>query len=63
LQNNIAPIIASSTFQNSGLLVIIFDKSELNDLDHGGGQVPAVIVSPIANQIFSRKRFISTRAH
>jgi hypothetical protein len=42
---------------------VIFDKSELNDLDHGGGQVPAVIVSPIANQIFSRKRFISTRAH
>jgi acid phosphatase len=45
LQSNIAPLIASSTFQNGGLLVIIFDESELNDLDHGGGQVLAVIVS------------------
>jgi phosphatidylinositol-3-phosphatase len=45
LQNNIAPVIASSTFQNGGLLVIIFDEGELSDLDHGGGQVPAVIVS------------------
>lgn len=45
LQSNIAPLIASSTFQNGGLLVIIFDESELTDLDHGGGQVAAVIVS------------------
>lgn len=45
LQSNIAPLIASSTFQSSGLLVIIFDESELTDLDHGGGQVAAVIVS------------------
>jgi len=45
LQSNIAPLVASSTFQNGGLLVIIFDEAESNDLDHGGGQVPAVIVS------------------
>jgi acid phosphatase len=45
LQSNIAPVIASSTFQNGGLLIIIFDEGELNDFDHGGGQVPAVIVS------------------
>ena len=45
LQSNIAPVIASSTFQNGGLLIIIFDEAELTDLDHGGGQVAAVIVS------------------
>ena len=45
LQSNIAPLLASSTFQNGGLLVITFDEGELNDSDHGGGQVAAVIVS------------------
>jgi acid phosphatase len=45
LQSNIAPLIASSTFQKGGLLLIIFDEGELTDSDHGGGQVPAVIVS------------------
>lgn len=45
LQSNIAPLIASATFQNGGLLVIIFDEGELSDFDHGGGQVAAVIVS------------------
>lgn len=45
LQSNIAPLIASSTFQNGGLLIIIFDEAELTDIDHGGGQVAAVIIS------------------
>jgi len=45
LQSNIAPVIASSTFQSGGLLVIVFDEGELSDFNHGGGQVPAVIVS------------------
>lgn len=45
LQSNIAPLIASSGFQNSGLLIILFDESETSDTAHGGGHVPAVIVS------------------
>jgi acid phosphatase len=45
LQSNIAPLIASSTFQSGGLLVILFDEGELSDFNHGGGQVAAVIVS------------------
>lgn len=45
LKTNIAPLIASSTFQSSGLLIILFDESELTDLDHGGGHVATVIVS------------------
>jgi phospholipase C len=45
LQTNIAPLIASSTFQNGGLLIITFDESEETDVDHGGGHVTTVIVS------------------
>lgn len=45
LQSNIAPLLASSAFQASGLLIITFDESEDADLDHGGGHVATVIVS------------------
>jgi acid phosphatase len=45
LQSNIAPLLASSTFQSSGLLIITFDESEATDLDHGGGHVATVIIS------------------
>lgn len=45
LQSNIDPLIASSTFQNGGLLIITFDEAENTDLDHGGGQVPTLIIS------------------
>jgi phosphatidylinositol-3-phosphatase len=45
LQSNLAPLLASSTFQNSGLLIITFDESEDTDLDHGGGHVATVVIS------------------
>lgn len=45
LQSNIGPLLASSTFQSSGLLIITFDESEVTDLDHGGGHVATVIIS------------------
>lgn len=44
LKSNIAPLIASSTFQNSGLLVIIFDESTSGDTAHGGGHVAALVI-------------------
>jgi acid phosphatase len=47
LSTNIAPLIASSAFQNS-LLIIVFDEGDFLDLQDGGGQVAAVIVSPLA---------------
>ena len=37
--------IASSTFQNGGLLIITFDEAQSGDLKHGGGQVATVIIS------------------
>jgi acid phosphatase len=47
LSNNIAPLLASPAFQNS-LLIVVFDESVITDLAYGGGQVAAVIVSPLA---------------
>jgi acid phosphatase len=47
LSTNISPLLASTSFQNS-LLIITFDEAEDTDTDHGGGHVPAVIVSSLA---------------
>ncbi len=47
LSTNISPLLASTAFQNS-LLIITFDEAEDTDTEHGGGHVPAVIVSPLA---------------
>lgn len=52
LQQNLAPLISSSTFQNDGLLIIIFDEAENSDSIHGGGHVAALIISPKAKQGF-----------
>jgi acid phosphatase len=45
LQSNISPLLASSAFRNSGLLIITFDESETDDDDRGGGHVATIIVS------------------
>lgn len=45
LKSNIAPLIASPAFQNSGLLIITFDESEDSDVENGGGHVATVIIS------------------
>jgi acid phosphatase len=52
LQTNIAPLIASSAFQSSGLLIITFDESEDSDVAHGGGQVATLIISSTAKKGF-----------
>jgi phosphatidylinositol-3-phosphatase len=46
LSTNIAPLIASSTFQQDGLLIITFDESVDSDTAHGGGQVAMIVISP-----------------
>lgn len=45
LQANIAPLLVSSAFQSSGLLIITFDEGDITDIDHGGGHVATIIVS------------------
>jgi acid phosphatase len=43
LSTNIAPLLASTAFQNS-LLIVVFDEAEDSDTQNGGGHVPAVLV-------------------
>ena len=52
LQQNIEPLIASSTFQNDGLLIIVFDEADTSDSSNGGGHIAAVIISPKAKRGF-----------
>jgi phosphatidylinositol-3-phosphatase len=52
LQLNIAPLISNATFQNDGLLIIVFDEGAGTDTAQGGGHVAAVIVSPKAKRGF-----------
>jgi phosphatidylinositol-3-phosphatase len=46
LKSNIAPLIASSTFEKDGILIIVFDESYDTDTQHGGGHVAMVMVGP-----------------
>jgi acid phosphatase len=53
LQDNIAPLISkNATFQQDGLLIIVFDESATSDVTHGGGHVAAVIISAKAKPGF-----------
>lgn len=57
LQTNIAPLIASSTFQSGGLLVITFDEGDESDASHGGGQVATLIISSAGKQAYQSTTF------
>jgi len=48
LQQNIAPVLSSSQFQNGGVLIIVFDEAEESDGTHGGGRVAMVVAGPSA---------------
>jgi acid phosphatase len=47
LENNIAPLLASATFQRDGLLIITFDEAG-SDNTRGGGRIAWLVVSPKA---------------
>ena len=47
LQNNVAPLLASPTFQRDGLFIITFDEAG-SDNTNGGGQVAWLVVGPKA---------------
>jgi hypothetical protein len=46
LKANIAPLIASSSFQKDGILIIVFDESVNTDKTHGGGHVATLVIGP-----------------
>ena len=49
LRTHIAPLLASATFQQDGLLIITFDESQ-GDNTNGGGRIAWVVVSPKAKR-------------
>lgn len=49
LQANLAPLLASPSFQTDGLLVIVFDESD-SDNTHGGGRIVWAAISPKAKR-------------
>jgi phospholipase C len=52
LRDNIGPLLASSSFQRDGLLIITFDEAHNSDVVHGGGRVAWIAVSPRARRGF-----------
>jgi len=56
LAGKLKPLLASSKFQNS-LLIVTFDESDSADVAHGGGQVATVIVSPLAKSGYRSTTF------
>src|SRR5216117_1926333 len=56
LQANIDPLIKSATFQQDGLLIILFDESD-SDHTNGGGRVVWVVVSPKAKRGYQSTTF------
>ena len=45
LSSNIQPLVSNAAFQQSGLLLIVFDEGEITDEAHGGGQVALLVIS------------------
>ena len=56
LKNNIGPLINSSGFGNS-VLIITWDESTQSDIANGGGQVATVLVGPHVKTGFSSMNF------
>ncbi len=46
LSAHIDPLIKSSSFQNGGLLIIVFDESVSTDVSHGGGHIAMLVIGP-----------------
>lgn len=45
LASNIKPVLNDAAFQNT-LLILTWDEAEQSDIDHGGGHVATLLVSP-----------------
>lgn len=56
LSTNIQPLLSSAAFKNS-LLIIVFDEAEDTDVEHGGGHVAAILVSPLAKPGYQSTTF------
>lgn len=57
LKANIDPLVSDSSFQQNGLLLIVFDEGFDYDLQHGGGRVAAVLVGGHVKQGYRATTF------
>jgi phosphatidylinositol-3-phosphatase len=46
LSSHIGPLLSSRSFNQHGLLIILFDEADVNDTEHGGGHVACVLLGP-----------------
>ena len=49
LKANIAPLLTNPAFQKNGVLLIVFDESNIADIRNGGGRIPFIAVGPRAH--------------
>lgn len=57
LQNNIAPLFNNPSFQQDGILILVFDEGFSTDTAHGGGHVVALAVGPGVKKGFKSTTF------
>ncbi|HKV91122.1 MAG TPA: alkaline phosphatase family protein [Candidatus Angelobacter sp.] len=57
LKTNIAPLLTNPEFEQSGILIIVFDEGFNTDTAHGGGHVAAVVVGPKVKKGFKSTAF------
>ena len=57
LKTNIGPLLTNPEFEQSGLLIIVFDEALTTDTSHGGGHVAAVIIGPKVKKGFKSTAF------
>ncbi len=57
LKSNIAPLLSNPSFQQDGILVIVFDEGFTTDTAHGGGHVAAVVIGPNVTKGFRSTAF------
>lgn len=46
LKTNIGPLLSNPTFQQDGILIVLFDEAATSDTTHGGGRVAAIVIGP-----------------
>jgi phospholipase C len=57
LKTKIAPLLADSEFQKSGLLIITWDEGRKSDTAHGGGKVATVMIGPKVKRGYRSTKF------
>jgi phosphatidylinositol-3-phosphatase len=57
LQANIGPLLADPHFQQSGLLVVLFDEGEMTDFANGGGHIPVILIGPTVKKNYQSLTF------